>query len=552
MSSDDLSSKESNKESNKQTNEQQNLSNDDALAEQTKQWQRLSPIAILFFAFSFIQALAGQVIYIAPPIVIGYKQLSENPGLWLPIVATAFILLVVSALLKFYYFQYRLSKNTIEIRAGVFRKSHTNLPFSRIQNVKLEQPIYYRLTGYACLQLDTAGSVKQEVKVAALPLAFAEALKQQILAQHTETNQNQVNKNRESESNSNSQSIANDSTHANAHNNETLLNTRSLKDLIIHGVTSNRIWIFLGASAPFIDNFYEFISEKLSSFGFDLSDAFDLATHSWLEVGLYALTLTFLMMFVLTLFSVLGSVMTFYGYTLSKTGDKYIRRSGLFTKHEVTMRLSRLQMIVQKQDWLDMVLKRINLKFEQSDANLRRANSNTVNNKIMVPSVTPEQSQQLINDIYPNNQLNNISFTKISKHFLVRYLGFTLIPLFLICQAVLLLNAQYELMITSLLPFTFIAFLIVMRWYRWGYAIDKNFIYLRKGYVGVDYYCFPIYKVQQTTFKQSIMMKRNKLATARLVLASGTITLPYLNEPQTHELLNETLYQVESCNKSWM
>ncbi len=531
-----------------------NLNNESLLA-QTKQWQRLSPIAILFFAFSFIQALAGQVIYIAPAVVVGYKQLSENPWIWLPALATLTTVLVISALLKFYYFQYRLTKNTIEIRAGVFKKSHTNLPFSRIQNVKLEQPIYYRLSGYACLQLDTAGSVKQEVKVAALPLAFAEALKQQILAQHA---QSKYDKSIDKADDPAESTYTKHATHLNegklvdtSQHVETLLNTRSLKDLIIHGVTSNRIWIFLGASAPFIDNFYEFISDKLLSFGFDLSDAFNLATHSWLQVGLYALTLTFLIMFALTLFSVLGSIMTFYGYTLSKTDDKYIRRSGLLTKHEVTMRLSRLQMIVQKQDWLDMVLKRINLKFDQSDAN-QRGGSNGVNNKIMVPSVTPQQSKQLINDVYPENQLSTIQFTPISKHFLVRYLAYTLLPLFILCQTLLLINEQYELTVTALIPFTFIAFLMVMRWLRWGFASDDNFIYVRKGYVGIDYYCFPIYKVQQTTFKQSVMMKKNQLARSKVVLASGTITVPYINEEHAYDLLNDTLYQVESCEKSWM
>ena len=516
------------------------------LLAQTKQWQRLSPIAIIFFAFSLIKALAGQLIFIAPAAVVGYKQLTENPAIWLPILLVLITVLVVSALLKFYYFQYRLSKNTIEIRAGVFKKSHTNLPFSRIQNVKLERPFYYRLSGYACLQLDTAGSSKQEVNVAALPLAFAEALKHEILSQHNASIE---------ENNTATQSDAAANPLGNASNpnqQEILLNTRSLKDLFIHGVTSNRIWIFLGASAPFIDNIYDFISDKLLSFGFDISNTFDLATHSWLELGIYALSLTLLVMLLLTSFSVLGSVMTFYGYTLSRVGDKYIRRSGLLTKHEVTMRLSRLQMIVQKQDWLDLVLKRINLKFEQSGAALQTMNSSTLNNKIMVPSVTPEQSQQLINEVYPENQLANINFTAISKHFLVRHLLYMLLPLLVVCQAALLLNAKYELALSILLPFAFIVLLIVMRWLRWGYAKDDNFIYLRKGYVGVDYYCFPIYKVQQTTVKQSLMMKRNKLASIKLVLASGSMTIPYISQDAAYRLINETLYQVESSDKSWM
>ncbi len=40
-----------------------------------------------------------------------------------------------------------------------------------------------------------------------------------------------------------------------------------------------------------------------------------------------------------------------------------------------------------------------------------------------------------------------------------------------------------------------------MRWYRWGYASDEHVIEIRKGYGGVDYYFFPISKVQQTECK---------------------------------------------------
>jgi len=36
------------------------------------------------------------------------------------------------------------------------------------------------------------------------------------------------------------------------------------------------------------------------------------------------------------LFSVTGAIFSFYGYTLSKVEGRYIRRSGLFTKHEVS------------------------------------------------------------------------------------------------------------------------------------------------------------------------------------------------------------------------
>jgi putative membrane protein len=261
-------------------------------------------------------------------------------------------------------------------------------------------------------------------------------------------------------------------------------------------------------------------------------------------------------MFVLVSFSVIGAIISFYGYTLSKIGDKYIRRSGLFTKHEVSMRLSRLQMIVQKQDWLDVLLKRINLKFEQSNSFANNLNTSAASSKIIVPSIKPHECQELINDAYPSNTLNSLisnnKFESISKRFIWRNIVFILIPFWLIVAGITVLNDKLMMSVAISLFFVGLSGLVVLRWKRWGIAKDKNFIYLRKGLIGVDYYCFPIYKLQQTQFHQNIFMKKRQLATVKFVLASGSLKVPMVPEILAYELIDEGLYQVQSCQKSWM
>ena len=91
-----------------------------------------------------------------------------------------------------------------------------------------------------------------------------------------------------------------------------------------------------------------------------------------------------------------------------------------------------------------------------------------------------------------------------------------------------------------------------MRWIRWGYAKDDNFIYIRKGYFGVDYYCFPIYKTQQVQFKQSWFQQRHQLCSIRLVLAAGAQDIPFILQDDGYQLLDNALYQVESSRQSWM
>lgn len=501
-------------------------------------WQRLSPIAIIYFAGSAIKVLAGNFIYMLPALVIGYKQVAENPGQMLPLIGLALALLIAYAVLSFYFYQYRLAEDSVEIRAGVLAKKHLNLPFSRIQNITLEQPIYYRISDFVCLELDTAGSAKQEAKIVAMPLEMGNELKQHILSkkegaleQHTDKEQ---------------------TASKTEHQDEEVINTRSIKDLIIHGITNNRVWIILGAAAPFFDDISGSASSYLQSLGIDLEQIMSSQTIAWWQFSLYALSLVFVIMLLLALISVAGSILIFYGFTLSKTRDRYVRRSGLLTRQEISMKLSRLQLIVRKQDWLDIFLNRINLQFEQNNSGVRGANELGNTNKILVPSVRETECIALIDDAFPTSHLSSTEFTRISKRFLFKIYVLWLLPIFSTLYGLAIYHQRLPEIGLLTLLLAFISFLVFMRWYRWGYAYDEEYVYVRKGMLGVDFYCFPIYKVQQAQFKQSVFMKRNRLATCRLVLASGAVSIPFIPESTCCELIDKSMYIVESQKRSWM
>jgi len=508
-------------------------------------WQRISPIAIVYFIASFIKGLLSNIVVFLPALYFSSDFIMENPTIWFPVIIALISILMIGTFLSFYFFQYRLNDDHIEIRSGVISKKHINLPFARIQNVKLEQPIYYRWFNYTCLQLDTAGSAKQEAKIVALKTDFAEQLKAEILAQHLEQVSSSA---KQSDCDETVDQLLNNQSRPA----EEIINTRSIPDLIIHGLTNNRIWIFLGGLAPFFDDFSNYIVAFFQNIGIDIQQLLTIADMPVWQITLYALTLTFIFLSIISLFSIAGSIFTFYQYTLSKLEDRYIRRSGLLTKHEVTMRLSRLQMVIRQQDWLDVLLKRINLKFEQINVSVNQNQMNAQNDKIIVPSIKPNECEKLIDDVYPENQMMTITYQRISKRFLLKNLGFILTPLFSVLALLFIISNQL-IILTAVLPaYLLLSLLIFMRWYRWGYASDKNYTYIRKGFFGVDYFCFPTYKTQQVQYKQSWFLKRHQLCSINFILAAGMQSVPYINEKIGESLANDTLLKVESTKKSWM
>jgi putative membrane protein len=94
--------------------------------------------------------------------------------------------------------------------------------------------------------------------------------------------------------------------------------------------------------------------------------------------------------------------------------------------------------------------------------------------------------------------------------------------------------------------------MVWLRWWRWGYFFDERFVYIRKGFFGVNYYVFPIEKTQQVSFSQSLFMRRGKIADLRYVLASGAHKVPLIPEQLAKAQVDEALLVVARDKPAWM
>lgn len=522
------------------------------------EWQRLSLISILYFTIRNFTNSAQVLIYTIPALAISFNIWDNllSPEVLIG-AGILFLSTSVSGVISFLMYKFRVHNQHIEIHHGVFQRRYTNLPLWRIQNVKIERPFYYRPFGYALVVLDTAGSGKEEAKIVAVPEDYAEALKKQVLyekALHDEGDLDCLPNEDLSDEQSSSFPTPRTRTKAidSSHSNEEVLNRRSVKDIIIHGITNNRVWIILGAAAPFYDDVFGLVSEWLADKGLQLNQLVGEQTVAWWQFGLYAFVILMMLMALVALLSVGGALFTFYGYTLSRTGDRYIRRSGLLNKLEVSMRASRIQMITAKQDWLDKILKRVNLYFEQNSTAGQQMQELMSPNKLIVPSVTEDEAFALSQEVMPGCDLRGQDYQTISKRFITFWLlaGWTL-P-FITFFTIGAVSSHLDIMLGSLVVFSAVSLLLTLRWWRWGIAYDSKYVYIRRGRIGIDYQCFEPYKAQQVIVKQSVFMKRRKQATVKFVLASGAVTVPFLPEDYVNKLADSVLFEVESTRRSWM
>ena len=499
-------------------------------------WQRVAPIALLYFFFNGLVGVLSTSLYSLPFVVTNLDKVMNNKGYIALGIVIALALILLNAFLQFYFFKYRLKAENIEIHSGVVFKKHLDLPFTRIQNVKLITPAYFRPFSFTSLELDTAGSQKSEAKIVAVSQELANKIKQQILtfqANHTETED-------EDKSASNIEPSQ-----------EIVLNERSLRDLVIHGLTNNRVWIFLAMLAPVANPAIEYIIKIAGEFGIDINAIISDPDYPVWQLSIFIIS-TFITAYIMVmLLSIIGSIIAFYGYKLSKKDNSYIQRSGLLSHHEVVMKLSRLQLIIRKQDWLDVIIKRTNLKFEQLGL-FTQGKQPGVRSKIMVPSINEAQCNQLINDAWPDNNLQHAPFERINKRYVFKLISFLVLPLNVLLGVIMVQLNAYVILPLLTVTFAIGCALAYCRWLRWGYHRDDNYLYIRKGLLGVSYYCFPIQKIQQVKFKQSVFLRRHHLCSVTMVTAASALSIPFIPENKGWSMVNECLHNVESTKKNWM
>jgi putative membrane protein len=509
------------------------------------EWLRVSPIAIVYFFVKTLLLVGNTLIYMLPVFAFNFSKVKENI-LLVAIAATVIVSLVlISSVVQYLFYFYRLSADRVEIRQGMIKKSHLDLPFGKIQNVKIIQPFYYRFSDFSIVELDTAGSAKQEANIVAIRLPMAESFKQKVLAIVSDIKAESASDNDGSEPIS-----------AFTEQQEVVLNRRSIKDLIIHGITNNRVWIFLGFLAPFYNAISENVGAFFSAIGLDIASYLNYETQTMWVFALHLLSIVMVIMLFIVSFSIIGSIFVFYDYRLSRNNSRYIRRSGLLTKQEVSMKASRIQRAVQQQDWLDILISRVNLRFEQNSAGASGGNqAGQINNanKLIVPSVTPVEADELVKEVFAVEALSKKPFQAISRRYILRLMLFPVMPIF---SLLLMLGIFNSFSLGAWTAFVVINALVVslcvLRWYRWGFAKDEHFIYIRKGLLGRDYLAFPINKIQQTKMHQTPLMKQKNLASLKVVLASGGMSIPYLPEREVKAVVDDALLKIARDKPAWM
>lgn len=496
-------------------------------------WRRTSPLAAVFYLGRIYQAIAKNAWQSLAPLaafVVAYQGDRVNAaitGIAVLVCAT-----LVHAALRYWFFRYRVTPDSILIRDGVFRKRQLDIRFERVQGISTTQNIVFRLFRLVTVNLDTAGASGQEGHLPAVGHQVADDLRERV----RRTPRRDIVASEE------------DSAPPVTSEDGRPLLRLPLGEIVRVGLSSGRVFLALVLIGPLLDQLddrLEQIAEReavLEFFGrAEPSPGTMLAFGAVVVLGLLLL---------LVAASIVGAVLRWHGYTLTADGDVLRAGSGLLTRQEQSVQLVKVQSLHVIQNLVLRLLRRHRLRTRQATSGRARAAS-----RFEVPicgtDITPRIAAALFGDELGPLPLDPRApgFAPVSPAY-VRSRSITHGVLPAVVGGALLALAGWDALL-ALLWVPLVAAAAWLRWRRFGVAVTADAMAFRTGFLGARVVVWLHRKVQRVDLVQSPFQRRRGLATMHVHLAGGAVTVPFVQYAAAVRLRDYALYRVETSERAW-
>jgi len=493
-------------------------------------WRRTSPLAAVFYLGRIYQAIAKNAVQSLAPLA-AFVVAFRGDRLTAAIVAVSLLVVatLVHAFLRYWFFRFRVTPDSLLIRDGVFRKRQLDIRFERVQAINTTQNLVYRLFRLVTVNVDTAGAAGQEGHLPAVRHAVAEELRERIRGAPR-------------------QAVADEEAGVTRAPAETLLRL-PLGEVVRIGLSSGRVFLALILVGPLLDWFGDRLGDIAEEEA--VLELFGGAPPPPGTALLLTLAVVFAILLLLVLASIVGSVLRWYGYELYAEGDALRSHAGLLTRHEQSVQRVKVQCLHVIQNAVLRLFHRYRLRMRQAGGGLPgRASRFDV--PIAGPDLPPRVAEFLFGDELGEAPLapGSARFVPIPRYYVrsrTVLLGFW--PAVLGCIALAPAAGLGALLALGWVPA--VAGIAWLRHRRFGLVVTRDAMAFRKGFIGSRIVVWLHRKVQSVVIAQSPFQRRRGLATLRIHLAGEAVVVPFIDYAGAARLRDYVLYRVETSERAW-
>lgn len=495
--------------------------------------RRQSPVAMLFI----LGKLLRQLLRTFWPVLLIFVFNSGRQGnisfeLFLIFLSS---IQIIGSLLAYFKYYYWVADNQLFVKKGVLKTIQLTIPLDRIQTIQRNATFLHRLFGVTGLEIETAGSVKQELELSALSLSQAKRLEEYIL-----TYKSSLPKPTELEEGEIAESTSSPESYK-------VLFKKPPLGVFRAGIAQNHLQpllIFMASafgSINYIDQAMgwgegQWVRELIKLFGSEPDPE-----SAWIFLLFIPVVLG-----LSVLYSLVRTFLLYYDLTV-KHDPKGMRIStGLLNKKEFSILFQKIQFVRWYTNPLQRWLKLMNFRFFQaaSEAVARKK-------AFTIVGATVAEFQQVLSLLYKEEALEGFFPYKISGLWVYRrWLWFALLPSLVATGVAFITKEWLWFHVWWLHPV--VLWLSWRFWKRFEITVNPHLLRLHKGIWWRTTTLLPWFKVQSVSIHQTPYQSRYLLADVVLHTASGNIQLPYIPKSLADEFHTYAMYQIEDSDQPWM
>ena len=567
-------------------------------------WRRTSPFAIVHFVWTTARGFANgwgrlATYFGITAVLLRYRQYLA-PG-----IAIGMLTLIVVAVLRWWFFRFRIAEDRLHIREGVLKRTALDIPFDRVQGINVNRKLVERVVGLVTVVIDTPGTIAAEGQLPSVDPEVADRLLEEVEAHRRPGAEDEPAEEAGTGADRDGPWAARgdageavpgnaDATRAQAGQpgrGADVLQRLTLADLVRMGLARPPTLLLLALPLAYGVRLDDWVKAMLG--------VFDTATDTLGGSGILApvvaaLVLGLALLIVALASGIVREILRHHEFTVWRDGTAFRSRAGLFTRRQVAVRIRKMQQLRLKQGPVYRWFRRYRLSCPTIGMS-PNANDDDDSGPGADGLEVPFADEQVVEDLRSRvfrREGRGLSllpeagtFTRVSRYYVrARALRVCLVTLptgvgalFGILYAWYVMamrdlpesDPEVELAAMSELFAQFfhnwgvasavwaaacILLAIPVAWRRWrrrGYMCDEDGLSSRSGLLGYEVETALFRKAQEVTVKQSPLQRRHGLATLDVGTACGSVSVPYIDHDLACRLRDYVLYRAESSRRHW-
>jgi putative membrane protein len=287
----------------------------------------------------------------------------------------------------------------------------------------------------------------------------------------------------------------------------------SVRELVVAGLTSNQMASVLAILAIA----FSVVEDVLPQDSFERTTrAIGRFVEQFAQQGIAAHWIQLLvailgLMLVGVAFSVVGSILMFYGFTLSRKGEDLHRTYGLLTRRASSLPRRRIQLLKIEEKLLRRLFGLATMRADTAGSRPQRSDEGSGGRDVLLPAVPRSEIESMLPEFFPDLEPGNADWRRVSKRAIWRGTwkgGFVCVVLAAVFWSVK--PEWMNLWPLALLPLVFV--LNVMSYRYLGYSLGTTFFRTRRGWLSRATHIVPIRNAQAIVLRQTPLDRRHRVA----------------------------------------